>query len=123
MSLVSVSEMAALRATAESGMESTVTIYYRTVSRTEDGLQESFDATASLTVIGWLTEATSTSAMTGVLDGAVAISEVFQLHLPVGTVIHSGDKVVVSGAEYMVQHTNVENTYLPMITCSLRKVE
>lgn len=122
MSLVSASEMAALRTVAESGMESTVNIYYRSVEQTEDGLQETFSATA-VTSICWLTERTPDSAMLGPLNGAAAISEQFVLRLPYGTVIHSGDKVVVSGGTYFVQHTNIENTYVPMVSCSLRKVE
>src|SRR5262245_61013212 len=99
MSLVSASEMAALRGIAESGMESTCTIYARTTTQTDNGRVSGY-ATTGTESICWLTEFTPTGSALGVLDGAEAISETFKLRLPVGTTIHSGDKVVILTADY-----------------------
>lgn len=123
MSLISASEMAALRGVAESGMISICSIYYRTVTETDNGLVSGYAATADATSECWLTEFTPDSAMIGAIDGAAAIGELFRLRLPVGTTIHSGDKIIVSNASYYVQHHDAENSYLPWVTCAVRKVE
>jgi hypothetical protein len=120
MTLVSDSEMAALRAVALSGMVTTIHIYHATNVRTEDGNEAGYPSTPSLTVLGWLTEQTPDSATMGVYDGGQSVPEQHRLILPVGTVIGLNDKVVVGNGTYYVQHTSSDNTYKPLLNVTLR---
>ena len=122
MTLVSDSEMAALRAVALSGMVTTIYIYHATNVRTEDGNEAGYPSTPSITVLGWLTERTPDSTTMGVNDGGQSLSEQFRLLLPVGTVIGANDKVVVGSGIYYVQHTSSDNTYQPMLDVALRNL-
>lgn len=122
MSLISSSEMAALRGVAESGMISTCSIYYRTVTQTDNGSVSGYPDAADATSICWLTEFTPDSALIAAMDGAAALGEMFRLRLPTGTTINSGDKVVIAGLNYFVQHEDRDSTYLPWLTIVVRRV-
>lgn len=123
MSLISDSELAALQGLAESGMTATVAIYNRTTEVTDDGQASVYPSTASSTVLGWLYEMTGNGAQLGILDGAEGISELFRLMVPIGTTLASGDKVVISGRTFIVQHTNLGDTYPTSLKAYLRSVE
>jgi hypothetical protein len=119
--LVSPDELASLRELAESGMQTSVSIYAQTSAETANGRQASY-ATSATTAIGWLTELTSNAARLGMISGGIEISETHRLMLPVGTACVVGDKVVIAGQEYIVQHTNEGDTYQTSLTCLLRSI-
>jgi hypothetical protein len=112
--------MAALRDVAMSGMTSTVYIYNRSTTQTEDGQETSYPATPSSTVLGWLYEMTPDAGTLTIISGGESLSELFRLLLPVGTTIASGDKVIVGNSIFYVQHLNEDNTHLPVLVAALR---
>ncbi len=121
MSLVSDSEMAALRAVAESGMVTEAVILIRATVVTDDG-QENVWATGE-TVNSWLYEVTPTGTTLGAIAGAVGLAGTFSLRVPVGTTVTSGDQVAIGTTIYTVQHSNAENTYSPWVILSVKAVE
>ena len=77
------------------------------------------------TVNGWFY---STPTPTQDVDtGMVVTVNTYRLFLPVGTDIKVGDHVHVGNADprddYTVSDTTAEGTWLPLLTCSLRKRE
>jgi hypothetical protein len=120
MTLVSASEMAALRDIAESGMSTVVAIYHGTNTETVNGQAWVYPATPDLTVFGWLTDYTSTGAGIDIDAGRIGNTETHRLMLPFGTDCRMGDRVVVAGEYYVVQHTNASNTYQPALYAFLK---
>lgn len=55
--------------------------------------------------------------------GAVVTVNTYRLFLPVGTDIRPGDHVHVGAEDYTVTDTTAEGTWLPLLTCNLRKRE
>jgi hypothetical protein len=123
VSLVSVDEIAAIRAVAESGMETPVAVYRRTTVQTDDGQESVYLGTPNFTINGWLTEMTAQGSGINVLAGLVGVVETHRLMVPVGTDIRSGDKVVIQGVSYLVQHPSTGDTYAAVLTCWLRSIE
>ena len=121
MSLLSDSEMAAIQSIAQLGMKTSVSIFHGARTQTANGQAWAYPTTADLTVNGWLYEMTGAAAKLGVIDGGTAISEMFRLTLPVGTDCRIGDKVVISGLSFYVQHTNEGDTYPAWLICFLRR--
>ena len=119
--LVSDKEMAALRGVALSGMVTPVEVKRRSLVETVEGSEERY--TTIGTVDGWMTEVTSDTTSTGIIGGVQAAPTVYRLFMPVGTDILSDDEVVVSGETFIVQHTNSDNTYLPLLSVALRRPE
>jgi len=73
------------------------------------------------TVKGWFY---STPTPTQEVDsGAVVTVNTYRLFLPVGTDVLPGDHVHVGIDDYTVSDTTGEGTWLPLLTCSLRKRE
>jgi hypothetical protein len=122
MSLISDTEMEALRDLVLSGMETTVYVYNRTTTQTADGQETSYPASPSSTVIGWLYEITPNATAMSVINGGEDLSELFRLYVPIETVINSGDKVVIGVGTYYVQHTNADNTYRTSMSVALRNL-
>ena len=96
-------------------------ILTRATIETADG-QESVWATSALDIPCWVYEVTPTTATLGPISGALGIAEVFSVRLPIGTVVLSGDHLIVAGLTYDVQHTNDETTYAPWLDCACRKL-
>ncbi len=119
--LISASEMAALRATVESGMETDVTIRRHTTTEAEFGDVDAFVTVA--TVKGWIREITSNASVIAEIGGVIAVAETHRLFVPVGTDIESGDIVIVEGESFRVQHTDQTNTYETHITAILRRAD
>jgi hypothetical protein len=75
-------------------------------------------------VKGWFN---STPTPVQVVDtGQIVTVNTYRLYLPVGTDIKSGDHVHVATNpidDYTVSDTTAEGTWLPLLTCSLRKKE
>ena len=109
--LISDAELAALRGFAESGMTVSVAIYHGVTTVTDDGQTWGYPATPDLTVLGWNYEITSNSMTLSNISGVTTLSELHRLMLPVGTDCRSGDKVVLNGESFVVQHTNADDTY------------
>ena len=122
MTLLTAGELAEIQSLAQSGMASTATILTRTVIETDDGL-ESVWATNGDDVPCWVYEATAPTATLGAIAGAVGISEVFKVRLPVGSDAHSGDRLAISAVVYDIQHTNSDDTYPAWLECACRMVE
>lgn len=120
--LLSDNELAAIQSVAQSGMVSSVALYRKAKTQTADGWTEQWPATPSQTVVGWLYETTGPGTAIGVIAGALGVLEQAWLRLPVGTDVQSGDKAVVNGAEYIVEHTNAASTYQPWVSCGVKAV-
>lgn len=123
MTLISASELAALQDLAQSGMVTTVSVYSQTIEKTDDGQKTTYPASPSFTVQGWLYNQTGPGGTIGVLDGGGGISQQIRLMVPVGTVIVSGDKVVVDGEAFYCQFTSNDDTYPTSLKCYLRVIE
>ncbi len=118
-------EMAELRSIAEIGMTADVVIRKRTVNLIDDPSQiygqnaETF--AEGDTVKGWLYS--SPSPVITVVGGEMALVNTYRLFVPVGSDVTSGDRVVIGGSEFVVSDTIEESTWLPLLRCSLRRVE
>lgn len=121
MGLINASELAAVRETAESGMITDVTIKRSSIVETPEGSEDRW--TTVVTVKGWLTEQTRPGAALGEVGGVQAVAGVYRLFVPVGTDIQANDQVLVNGGIFIVQYTDAEGTYLPMLTAILRRAE
>jgi hypothetical protein len=55
--------------------------------------------------------------------GMIVTVNTYRLFLPVGTDVLVGDLVMVGSDEYTVSDTTAEGTWLPLLTCTLRKRE
>ena len=119
MTLVSPSELAALRVVAESSFPTDVTIYRYTRATTAEGSVQSW--TQRTTVKGWLKE--ETTPPVGEVGGVQATVPVYRLNVPVGTDIEAGDRVRIEGATYEVNDVNTEDSYLTHVTARLRRRE
>lgn len=121
MTLLSESELQAVRDAAESGMATPVTIMRRSLVETDLGSVESYATIA--TVMGWMTEMTPTGAAIGEVGGVQALAGVYRLFVPVGTDIEPDDKVLLNGQDFIVQHSDAGGTYLPMLTVIMRRAD
>lgn len=76
------------------------------------------------TVKGWFYS--TPTPIQDVDTGAIVTANTYRLFLPVGTDIKVGDHVHVGNDptdDYTVSDTTAEGTWLPLLTCSLRKRE
>jgi hypothetical protein len=120
--------MIEVRKLAELGMQTEVTIYARSEATppADDYGDDYLDFSETNesrkgTVKGWFY---SVPADTQDVDtGMVVTTNTYRLLVPVGTDIDPGDKVTVGADEYIVSDTDREGTWLPMLTCHLRKRE
>lgn len=119
MSLISPSELAALREVAESAMATTVTIKRKTNELTENGQKSTWPTIG--TVQGMLYS--GLSPVLTLVSGEIAAVGTVQLRVPVGTDIASGDRAVINGTTYIVSDTAVDDTWQAMLRCSLRVAE
>lgn len=117
--LVSDAAMASLRSVAETGMQTSVDIYPKTLTETLSDTAVGWP-TKSATVLGWLRSDPSNRFT---IDGGVLEAETpFRLLLPVGTAIDPGDQVEIAGDRYSVVDTNQESTYKVSLRCMIRKL-
>ena len=121
MSLLSTSEMAAIRATAESGFITPVTIQRRTLVVNDYGSQEQYTTIA--TVDGWMTEVTPNGTGLTEVGGVQAVPGNYRLFVPVGTDIRSADLVTLGGLDFVVQHTDEGGSYLPFLTIIMQRAD
>jgi hypothetical protein len=92
----------------------------------DDFLQYTVTAeTRRQTVNGWFYS--TPTPVQDVDTGQIVTVNTYRLFLPVGTDIKVGDHVHVGNADprddYTVSDTTAESTWLPLLTCSLRKKE
>jgi hypothetical protein len=119
MTLISASELAALRGVAELGMVTPASVYRKQNVEDENGQHSEW--TLQSTVQGWL-YSEPTPILT-INAGQLADVNTVRFFCPVGSDVQTGDKLVVSGSEYTVSDTNSEGTWLPLLRCSLRRSE
>ena len=120
MTLISASELAAIQAVAESGMNTSVYIQRRVTNRDdEDGWTETW-VEDTQSVLGWLYEFTPGGATIGVIAGQMGLSESVWLRVPIGTNISSGDRARIGSNVFKIEHTNEDSTYRPWIACAVR---
>lgn len=119
MTLISTSELAGLREIAESGMATPATLQRRVSVSDADGQHSAWADLGTIT--GWLFS-TPTPLIT-VNAGEQVLVNTYRWFCPVGTDIRSGDKLLITGSEYTVSDTTGESTWLPLLRCSLRRLE
>jgi hypothetical protein len=129
--LLTDNQMARLRDIALLGMVTPITIERRSEGAIPAGGDYGDDfltytetsASRRQTVKGWFFS--SPTPMQDVDTGAIVTSNTYRLFLPVGTDINIGDHVFVGTAPdaYTVSDTTAESTWLPLLTCSLRRRE
>ena len=118
-----------MRKLAQLGMQTTVSIYSRSEGAVPPGgdYGDDFldydltDDSRRLRVKGWFYS--KPAQVQDVDTGMVVTTTTYRLLLPVGTTIATGDRVTVGADEYTVSDTDAEGTWLPMLTCNLRKRE
>lgn len=119
MTLVSATQLNALRTLAKRGMTSTGDIYRATKNTTSEGTDETFAKVGSS--IGWLTDMRPVSVQD--VAGVQAVVMVFSWRVPVGTDIRPFDHIVIGGETYYVSDTDDEGTIIPYITCTVRRMD
>ena len=122
MTLLTASELAAVRGVAESGMETTCTILTRATVVTDDG-QESVWATSALDVPCWIKQITGDASTLDGISGAVGIAQLVNIRLAVGTDVRAGDEIAVGSTIYTVQAGNQDDTYAPWWEFACRVIE
>ena len=118
MSLLSDSEISALRSVAESAMSTAATIMKRSIEQTDDGDRDIW--TATTTVYGMLYS--EPQPLINVISGVMGIVDVLKFRLPVGTAVTSGDHLLIAGLTYTVEDADEDSTYLPWLRLSLRRI-
>ncbi len=124
MTLLSASELAAVRELGLSGMITPVTIYEIS---TDLGLDEDDDpygssiSTESVgeTVNGWLVGRWATDR--GADSGDVDTTTLYRLRLPVGTSIEPGWEVEIGGHRYNVIDAGTDQTWPEWLNCTVRR--
>lgn len=119
MSLITATQLNAIRAIAYQGLDTPLTIERKTFSEGDYGSVETWSTVASTN--GWLREMTSTKPF-GIAN-LISTVGTFRLHLAVGTDIEPGDRVTVDGDQFEVNETNTHNTIRVFTTAVLRRVE
>ncbi len=75
----------------------------------------------SSSITGWLYS--EPQPVLTINAGETAMVNTYRWFCPVGSDVRSGDKMVIGGSEFTVSDTNTESTWLPLLRCSLRRVE
>lgn len=119
MTLVSASELGALRGVAESGMTTPAAVYRRKNVTDADGQHSGWVFQSN--ILGWLFSEPSPVITLNASEQVLV--NTYRWFCPVGTDILSGDKLTIGAAEYTVSDTNTESTFLPLLRCSLRRAE
>lgn len=120
--LLTSSEMGALRQVAEQGMADSVDVYRQTVTAGSYGDDVS-QFTYLLTTKGWVYSVTTPNTPIQDESGRQVTVMSFWLRVPVGTDLELGDRVVIDGRRFTVTDMDEESTWLPMVSCALRRLE
>ena len=119
MSLISPTQLAAIRKVAYRGLETEVAIMRAVQVETDFGSEEAW-ATVAITD-GWIREM-SVNGPTDVFARIAAIGT-HRLHVRVDVDIRPGDRAYVNDEAFTVAHVNEHNTIKVFMTASLRRVE
>lgn len=122
MSLLSATELGAIQSLAQSGMIGSATVMSRITIVTADG-QESVWATSALDIPCWVRQITGDSSTLGAISGAVGIAQLFNIRVPIGTVVVGGDQIITDGETYTVESTNLSDTYPAWLECASRAIQ
>lgn len=120
MSLVTETQLDALRQVAYRGLDTPVAIMRRTAYETDADVAYAWAEVS--TVMGWLRHMNNPGidVQTGRIAGTMSI---FRLHLRHDVDIRHDDRVVIGGETYLVQDVNSENTITVFRTAMLRRIE
>lgn len=129
MTLLTASQIAAIRELGELGMSTPVTVQRHLTTEgydedehpfgAEDDATEQFE-TPGIEVTGWLRSHMGREIdQDG--DRVVGVHD-FTLRVPVGTVIEPRDRAVINGVNYTVMESNTEDTWPEWTICYLKKV-
>lgn len=121
MPLVSDTQMAGLRSVAELGMVTAVTIRARVLADNAYGDEQTETFPVSGSAMGWLRS--MPGGVIDVVSGLAGDVSEFRLFLPYGTEVNNGDRVEITGRQFVVQDTTKESTYQVLLRCSLRRIE
>lgn len=124
MTLLTDSELAAIRELGEQGMVTQVTVYEIV---TDTGLDDSDDpygsstttSTVGVTTRGWLVGRWAVDR--GPDSGDVDTSTLYRLRLPVGTTIEAGWEVEIGGNRYLVIDAGTDQTWPEWLNCTVRR--
>jgi hypothetical protein len=118
--LLTSSQLGALSKLVKQGMTTTVTIYDHVVTRSADGMVETWVARSETEKCWFYTSPTNSMA---VALGLQATPNVFRLFFETDTVIATADRVEVGGKFYTVIDTTHENTIQAMLTVNVRSMD
>lgn len=121
MPLVSATQLTALRAVANNGLDSLATAVLRPIQVETDFGSEDNWATVVLDVPCWVRSQSATNVST--MASRLAVTGTFRIHFVAGSDVQRSDRVVISDEVYDVTDTNVENTLQIFTTAVARKVE
>jgi hypothetical protein len=119
--LITTNQVKSLRKIAERAFNTDVQIWKRRIADNayEDDATETF--VWQETVKGWVYSSPTPSAT--VQGGVIATLNLYRLFVAVGTDVDPGDRVKMSGNFFQVIDTIEESTWLPLLRCSLRRIE
>jgi hypothetical protein len=119
--LISTSQLAFMRTTVERAFNTDVDIYKRSLVESvyEDEATETF--TFSETIKGWVYSTPSSSAAE--VGFTIGTLNLYRLFVPVGSDVEPGDRLKIDGNDFLVIDTINESTWLPLLRCSLRRLE
>ena len=118
--LVSPSLIVKMRKIANRGLQTKVTILRR-LPVEENPYGDDTEGWVTMGEFqGWV-RGIGTARLVDTTANVVGAIGVFRLHLKADVEIDSGDMVVIDSSEYVVQDSNVENTYRVFTTAILRR--
>jgi hypothetical protein len=122
--VISTAELQALRDLGHITLTSTVTVFrLQTATEGPEGDDaESYMAEIG-TIPGWVYEITAARATLEQVGGVIGVPEVFQIFVPPGSDVGSGDELTVDGSKrFTCEHTNDEDTYRLFLILTCRKL-
>jgi hypothetical protein len=119
-SLISQKQLTAMRKVAESAFNTDVQIWRR--GSADNAYEDDVETwTYRETIKGWIYSTPTSSA--SVEGGVIGTLNLYRLFIPVGSAVSPGDKLKISGNFFLVIDTIDESTWLPLLRCSLRRLE
>jgi hypothetical protein len=109
-----------MRKVAESAFNTDVQIWRR--GSADNAYEDDVETwTYRETIKGWIYSTPTSSA--SVEGGVIGTLNLYRLFIPVGSAVSPGDKLKISGNFFLVIDTIDESTWLPLLRCSLRRLE
>ena len=119
--LVSAAQMAGLRAFAYRGLQTPVTICPRVSATDGFGGDPKPTWSPGITVLGWVRQMNDSHLQDEL--GLAGATGIFRVVVPVDTVVHVDDQLLIAGQRYTVNNTNDENTIRVFQEIYARRIE